>query len=98
MRCRHLSHVVLMVAICTASATSLAADDWRTLSKLNDPPGRPSLKAARVATQGMDRIDMIHLKHKLTTALTRAHPDTDPVAKGILKREILLIEVAMEGK
>ena len=73
-------------------------NDWKSLSRLNDPPGRPSVRAAKVATQGMDRIDMIHARHKLTTALTRAHRDTDPVAKGILKREILLIEVAMEGK
>jgi hypothetical protein len=86
---------IIMVSFATvASATPT---DWQTLGKLNDPPGRPSVRAAKVATQGMHPIQIQTRVVQFKRAL-RDSPRADSVARSVLRREIALLEVALENR
>ena len=78
-------------------ATSCYGADWKTLSKANDPPGRPSVRAAKVATHGLHPIQM----QTKVVAFRRALRDSkhsDSTARSVLRREIALLEIALENK
>ena len=77
--------------------TSAFGIDWNSLSKLNDPPGRPSVRAAKVATQGMHPIQIqtriVQYRRALATDKT-----SSATARSVLRREIALLEIALENK
>jgi hypothetical protein len=80
--------------------TSAFGIDWNRLSKLNDPPGRPTVRAAKVATQGMHPIQMQTKIVQFRRALrdTKVAKPGDSTARSVLRREIALLEVALENK
>lgn len=69
--------------------------NWSELSKLNDPAGRPSVRAAMVATQGMSRAEMIRKLAQFRLALAK-DKSADSTARSVLKREAALLQVAVE--
>jgi len=71
--------------------------NWKELSKANDPPGQPSVKAARAATRGMHPIQMQTKIVQFRRALAR-DKTSDSVARSVLRREIALLEIALENK
>ena len=78
-------------------ATPTYGADWKELSKVNEPPGRPSVRAAKVATQGLHPIQMQTKLVQFRRALAR-DKTSDSVARSVLRREIALLEVALEAK
>lgn len=71
--------------------------DWKELSMRNDPPGMPSVRAAKVATQGMSRAEMTAKLAQFHLAL-KFDKTADSVARSVLRREINLLIVALENK
>lgn len=89
--------LAFLITSCLVTSSSIAAD-WEELSKLNDPPGRPSVLAAKTATQGKT-FKQIQTKHKkLSDLLKSGGPHTNGSVRQILTREIQLLEVAMENR
>ena len=67
---------------------------WKQLSKLNEPPGQPSIRAARVATAHLSR-EQIREKHfRLVMLYREASAKANGTALQILKREIQLLHLA----
>jgi hypothetical protein len=71
--------------------------NWNTQFH-NDPPGTPSVKAALVATQGMKRQEIVARLALLRHAWGKGRSTADGDSIRILKREIMLLEVALENK
>lgn len=69
--------------------------NWKELSKLNDPAGQPSVKAALVATQGLSIEAMTRKLAQLKAALGKGRSTATGEQISILKREIALIEIAL---
>jgi hypothetical protein len=88
----------LIFGILVLVTTPVAATDWNELSKLNDPPGRPTLKAAKVATQGMTQREIYSRWLKFSNLQKYGSHHTNGSVRDIFKREVELLEVAMEGK
>jgi len=86
----------LLITLALATGTC-GATDWKELSKANDPPGQPSVKAAKVATLGMHKLQIQTRIVQYRRALAR-DKTSDSVARSVLRREIALLEVALENK
>jgi len=71
--------------------------NWKELSKANDPPGQPSVKTALVATRGMHKLQIqtriVQYRRALATDKT-----SSATARSVLRREIALLEIALENK
>jgi hypothetical protein len=78
-------------------ATSCYGADWKALSKVNDPPNRPSVKTALVATQGMHKLQIQTRIVQYRRALKR-DKTSSATARSVLRREIALLEIALENK
>ena len=78
------------------TAESLSTD-WRVLSALQDPPGMPSPRAARVATAHLSEAEIQAKLNKLSNLYNRASSQINGTAAQILKREILLLQIALEN-
>lgn len=85
--------IILSTAILLQTCSGIS---WSELSKLNDPPGRPSVRAAKVATQGMSRAEMIRKLAQFRLALAK-DKSAEPESRSVLKREAALIQVALEN-
>jgi hypothetical protein len=79
-------------------STPTIAADWNKLSKLNDPPGMPSVRAAKVATQGMSRQEMTQRLAVLRLAEKKGRSAMGGEQRSILRREIKLLELGLENK
>ena len=69
--------------------------NWKELSKLNDPAGQPSVRAALVANQGLSIEAMTRKLAQLKAALGKGRSTATGEQISILKREIALIEIAL---
>lgn len=72
--------------------------EWQKLNTLNDPPGRPTVKAAKAATNGMSRQEMTQNLARLRLAEVKGRSTANGTALHMLRREIQLIEVALENR
>jgi hypothetical protein len=83
-----------------AAATSAEATDWswKNLSKLNDPAGTPTVRAAKVATQGLSRQEMTQRLAALRLAEVKSRSTMGGEQRIILRREIKLLEIGLESK
>ena len=86
--------IVLSAGILLQTCSGIS---WNTLSASNDPPGRPSVRAAKVATQGMSRAEMTAKLAHFNLALKR-DKQAAAESRSVIRREIALIEVALENK
>jgi hypothetical protein len=74
------------------------AADWQSLSKVNDPPGMPSVRAALVATQGMTKAQIAAKRAHLAAVLKKGRSTAYGEQVAILTREVNLLTVALEAK
>jgi hypothetical protein len=74
------------------------ANNWKELNKLCDPPGTPSVRAAKVATQGMSRQEMTQRLAALRLAEKKGRSAMGGEQRSILRREIKLLELGLENK
>lgn len=87
-----ICEIILSTAILSQTCYGTS---WSELSKLNDPAGRPSVRAAKVATQGMSRVEMIQKLAQFRLALAK-DKSADSTARSVLRREAALLQVALE--
>ena len=98
MRCSKI--LMLLVMGLTASVGhashggSHTPSDWMKLNAVNEPPNQPSKAAASVATQHMTKAQ-IKTKHmRLVLLYRQASAHGNGTALQMLKREILLLQLA----
>lgn len=82
------------LTLCTSSYGA----NWTELSKVNDPPGMPSVKAALVATQGMTKAQIAAKRAQLVVVLKKGRSTAYGEQVAILTREVNLLTVALDNK
>jgi hypothetical protein len=88
-----------VMAIALAAQNAMAMDwSWKNLSKLNDPAGTPTVRAAKVATQGLSRQEMTQRLAALRLAEVKGRSTMGGEQRIILRREIKLLEIGLESK
>lgn len=96
MKC--LAYVLMITVLMNLSPCGAQEAKWQQLSATCDPPGRPSVRAARIATQGLRRDEMWTRLNTLLVARQKGRSTANGSALAILKREIELLEVALEDR
>ncbi len=93
MKCQYLLGLMMLVSTSCAQSQEV---NWKKLGATCDPPGRPSVKAAKIATQGMTRLQMTRKLAQFRLALS-VDKAANSTARSVLRREVQLIEIALEN-
>lgn len=92
--------LTILIMGLTASATVAAntgtnsESDWRKLSLVNEPPNKPSISAAKAATQHLTKSQIQARLKQMTTLYRASSAHANGTALQILKREIQLLQLA----